>query len=153
MPITLRYENVPHFCFSCGRIGHVVLSCEEEENVDQGVRFGEELRPSPPKRVRDISVKPMASRVARPLFQVPGMSGSCRSYNPKGQQGRSRLEADQKNDDQTWEGGMEPQKDSAGQGGKNVLPTQGMCNSGEASRTEQGSRGRERVSFRINMST
>jgi hypothetical protein len=153
MPITLRYENVPHFCFSCGRIGHVVLSCEEEASAEQGVRFGEELRPSPPKRVRDISFKPMASTVARPLSQVPGMSGSCHSDIPKGQQGSSRSEEDQKNDDQTGEGGMELQKDSAGHGGKNVLPAQGMCNSGEASRMEQGSRGRERVSFGINMST
>jgi hypothetical protein len=108
MSIMLRYENVPHFCFSCGRIGHVVLSFEEEENAEQGVRFGEELRPSPPKWVKNISVKPMASHVARPLFQVLSMSGSCRSDIPKDQQGRSRSKADQKNDDQTGEGDMEP---------------------------------------------
>jgi hypothetical protein len=84
MPITLRYKNVPHFCFSCRRIGHAALSCEEEANKENGVSFGEELWASPPKQVRDISVKPMASRVARSPFQVPGMSGSYRSGLPKG---------------------------------------------------------------------
>jgi hypothetical protein len=75
MLITLRYENVPHFCFSCGRIGHAMLNYEEEPKEEHGVSFGKELRASQPKWVRDIVVQPVTGRVARPLFQVPRMSG------------------------------------------------------------------------------
>jgi hypothetical protein len=69
MEIMLRYENVPHFCFSYGRIGHAVANCDSGERDDHEIRFGEELRASPP-RVRDITMKAVASRAARPLFQV-----------------------------------------------------------------------------------
>jgi hypothetical protein len=68
--ITLRYENVPHFCFTCGRIGHGAMKCEEGELVDQGTRFGQELRASPPRRVQQISAKQLITRVSRSLFQV-----------------------------------------------------------------------------------
>jgi hypothetical protein len=52
MEVILRYENVPHFCFSCGHIGHVVANCDSGERDDHEIRFGEELRASPPCRVR-----------------------------------------------------------------------------------------------------
>jgi hypothetical protein len=29
MNIMLTYENVSHFCFTCGRMGHVAPNCEE----------------------------------------------------------------------------------------------------------------------------
>jgi hypothetical protein len=29
MSIMLCYENAPHFCFSCGRMGHAAASCGE----------------------------------------------------------------------------------------------------------------------------
>jgi hypothetical protein len=29
MHIMVRYENVPHFYFTCGRIGHAAMNCEE----------------------------------------------------------------------------------------------------------------------------
>jgi hypothetical protein len=29
MLITLRYENVPHFYYSCGHIGHMAMSCDD----------------------------------------------------------------------------------------------------------------------------
>jgi hypothetical protein len=32
MVINLRYENVPHFCFTWGRMGHAVVNCEVEGN-------------------------------------------------------------------------------------------------------------------------
>jgi hypothetical protein len=31
MQIMARYENIPHFCFTCGGIGHAALNCEQEE--------------------------------------------------------------------------------------------------------------------------
>jgi hypothetical protein len=111
----------PIFCFSCGRIGHATLSYEEEPNEDHGVSFGEELRASPPKQDRDISVKLMASRVARLLFQVPDMSGSYRSGLPKGQHGSTHLRVDQNKAGQTGQGSMEGQKDPANYNGKKVL--------------------------------
>jgi hypothetical protein len=70
MVITLRYENVPHFYFTCGCIGHAAMNCEEGEPMDQDIRFGEELRASPPRRVQQISTKQFTTRVSRSLFQV-----------------------------------------------------------------------------------
>jgi hypothetical protein len=40
MNIMLRYENVPHFCFSCGRMGHTMSSCGEGDSIDQDIWFG-----------------------------------------------------------------------------------------------------------------
>jgi hypothetical protein len=48
MVISLRYENVPHFCFHCGCTGHAAVNYEQGEPEDRGVRFGEELCASPP---------------------------------------------------------------------------------------------------------
>jgi hypothetical protein len=70
MLINLRYENVPHFCFTCGRLGHAALNCEEDGSNEGSIKFGEELRASPPKRVCEISIKHVAPRVAKPLFQA-----------------------------------------------------------------------------------
>jgi hypothetical protein len=36
-----RYENVPHFCFTCGRVGHAAANCEEGKLEDHGIKFGE----------------------------------------------------------------------------------------------------------------
>jgi hypothetical protein len=46
MSIMLHYENVPHFCFSCGRMGHATPNCGDVDSSDQGIKFGEELRAS-----------------------------------------------------------------------------------------------------------
>jgi hypothetical protein len=73
MLITLRYENAPHFCFSCGRIGHASVNYDAMVEA-QGVAYGEELSASPPRRTKEIMVKLMGSRVARSLFQVGNMS-------------------------------------------------------------------------------
>jgi hypothetical protein len=74
MNITVRYENILHFCFSCGRIGHAAMNCEVAEE-DPSVKFGEEVHVSPPRRSRNIVLRDMAPRAARPLFQT----GSQRS--------------------------------------------------------------------------
>jgi hypothetical protein len=68
MRITLRYENVPHCCFSCGRIGHATMNYDEEACVEQGVRYGEELRASPMKWVREISLHHITPKSTQPLF-------------------------------------------------------------------------------------
>jgi hypothetical protein len=43
MAISLRYENVLHFCFHCGCMGHAAINCEDGEPDDCGVRYVEEL--------------------------------------------------------------------------------------------------------------
>jgi hypothetical protein len=70
MGIMLWYENMPHFCFSYGRIGHAALSCIVEEPMDQGIKYGEELRASPTRRVREVVVKRTPPRASRQLFQA-----------------------------------------------------------------------------------
>jgi hypothetical protein len=73
MVINLKYENVLHFCFRCGRISHALAICHSGIEDEGFVRFGEELRASPPRRVREINLKTVAPRVIKPLFQVAGM--------------------------------------------------------------------------------
>jgi hypothetical protein len=50
MEFLVKYENVPYFCFGCGRIGHAERECPDEDLHEEGVKFGSELRPSPFKR-------------------------------------------------------------------------------------------------------
>lgn len=50
MSFPVKYENVPFFCFSCGRIGHAERECPEVGSSSAQVRFGKELRASPLKR-------------------------------------------------------------------------------------------------------
>ncbi|RCV45541.1 hypothetical protein SETIT_9G462500v2 [Setaria italica] len=45
-----KYENVPHFCFCCGRIGHAERECLDEELYEGKARFGTKLRALPFKR-------------------------------------------------------------------------------------------------------
>jgi hypothetical protein len=47
----VRYENIPHFCFFCGCIGHAQRECPEEGTEIGDVRFGQNLRCSPQKKV------------------------------------------------------------------------------------------------------
>jgi hypothetical protein len=107
MLITLWYENVPHFCFACGRIGHATLNCDGEAKEEQGVSFDEELRASPPKRVRDITLQPVSRSVARPLFQVPGMVGRQRSKPTMGQQRSNQEKSENDGDGLAGQGSKE----------------------------------------------
>jgi hypothetical protein len=51
MSVMLRYENVPHFCFTCGRLRHGDANYDEEDAAEGDIQFGEDPRASPPKRV------------------------------------------------------------------------------------------------------
>jgi hypothetical protein len=89
MVITLRYENVPLFCFAYGRMGHAV-NCEDEVQLDdQCIKFGEELKASPPKRAKEIIVKQVASSMVNPLFQV-GEHGAMAKNGSHASQGSPR---------------------------------------------------------------
>ena len=49
MVFSVKYENIPHFCFGCGRIGHAQEECPDEGQTTGGVQFGKALRCSPQK--------------------------------------------------------------------------------------------------------
>ncbi|KAF8711079.1 hypothetical protein HU200_029084 [Digitaria exilis] len=49
MEFNVRYENIPHFCFLCERIGHADRECPDEAEMEGGVKFGTALRCSPQK--------------------------------------------------------------------------------------------------------
>jgi hypothetical protein len=146
MVIAIRYENVPHFCFSCERIGHAVLNCEYESMDGHGVRFGEELRASPPKRVKEIIIRPYKGRVARMLFQVTEPPSMVRSSSNKPMQSRDDLrEAAQ------YQATEHMPKYNVGDIGKSSMGVHEPCKSGGASGIVQGSGGKERISFGPNM--
>nr|XP_045084733.1 uncharacterized protein LOC123494119 [Aegilops tauschii subsp. strangulata] len=51
-PYDIQYENIPHFCFSCGRLGHSDLLCPTPGTRDEhgDLPFGKGLRPGEEKR-------------------------------------------------------------------------------------------------------
>jgi hypothetical protein len=67
MLIKVKYEKVPHFCFTCGCIGHAAANCEQNSLVHE-VKFGEDLWASPPKCTREITINTGTLRVAWTLF-------------------------------------------------------------------------------------
>jgi hypothetical protein len=161
MEIALRYENVPHFCFSCGRIGHAVANCPEGETGGQGINFGEELRASPPRCSREISVKNLNPRVTRPLFQaglqqvLSTVKGSERTR--KGSNSEARVHADVEMEGMKgYEPGSQHQGSLSGIKDELADSVRGMtvaCKD-EDIKDDVGMWGsKERVSFGTNMST
>jgi hypothetical protein len=56
MVVLVWYENVPFFCFICGRIGHSDKECFEGEVGEGEFSYGVELRASPPQWRREVKV-------------------------------------------------------------------------------------------------
>jgi hypothetical protein len=54
--VLICYENVPFFCFICGRIGHSDKECSEGEVGEGEFSFGIGLCASPPKRLCEVKV-------------------------------------------------------------------------------------------------
>jgi hypothetical protein len=67
MPVIVRYENVPHFCFGYGRLGHADRECPDVNIGEDCLRFGVESRASPPKRSKQVMVCGALSMAARAL--------------------------------------------------------------------------------------
>jgi hypothetical protein len=153
MMINLRYESVPHFCFSCGRIGHAALNCEDSSLEDHGVAYGEELRASPSRRVKEIMVKPTSSKVARPLFQVSDMPSHGKQTVAQSM-GGGTSSGDRNQTQRVGNAGGAGTHNWFGEQFVNIVKElHAACNSTEASWATQGSGGKERVSFGTNMTT
>jgi hypothetical protein len=69
MSFAVKYENIPDFCFGCGRIGHEQEECPEEECGGDGIHFGKALRCSPQKKNvgRKMTIPADGSQVRRGL--------------------------------------------------------------------------------------
>ncbi|CAN6243940.1 unnamed protein product [Urochloa humidicola] len=50
MEFVVKYENIPHFCFVCSRIGNAERDCPDEDLQEDGLRFDTGLCTSPFKR-------------------------------------------------------------------------------------------------------
>jgi hypothetical protein len=160
MEIILRYENIPHFCFTCDHIGHAAANCSEEETEDQSIKFGEELRVSPPKRVRTIYVPQGSSRVVCTLFQAsPQHHASSRGSAGRVNGGEGESSASRR---VQVVGGVFPVgKENKSEGLKHVISNE-LSNNVKELRVENNAASTgmilsawasERVSFRTNMSS
>ncbi|CAN6372213.1 unnamed protein product [Urochloa humidicola] len=98
MSFVVKYENVPYFCFSCGRIGHAERECPDEDLEVDGPRFGTELRTSPFKRRtgRTYSFRPQSPPARRGLNFSGAQRDRAASFSgsstPRGAPGGGRGE-------------------------------------------------------------
>lgn len=49
--VLLRYERLPDFCHACGRVGHVLRHCDDEEVDKEVLGYGNSMKAT---RVADI---------------------------------------------------------------------------------------------------
>ncbi|KAJ9187290.1 hypothetical protein P3X46_002763 [Hevea brasiliensis] len=92
--IQLRYERLPHFCFSCGYMGHVQHECNSF-NGEEVLQYGEWLRAMPRKifQLRNHAEKEKETRLAIELFERTG-----NGFNGEmGEKARDRVDAGQEN--------------------------------------------------------
>lgn len=66
MAFEVKYQDVPHFCFCCGRIGHSERECPDEDLCMEMPRFGVELRACTFKRALG---RQLASYMATPAVK------------------------------------------------------------------------------------
>lgn len=82
-PYDIQYENIPHFCFSCGRLGHSNLLCPTPRTRDKNgdMPFGKELRP-PDERKRyassESSTKAQQSKSSKMIRRTLVRKQGCR---------------------------------------------------------------------------
>jgi hypothetical protein len=97
MLVVVQYKNVPLFCFTWGRMGHAVANCEQGEAEEHAIKYGGELRASPPRWVREITLRQPDSKVAKTLFQTTMLSASGiggnrhRQWRSAGQEVKERV--------------------------------------------------------------
>jgi hypothetical protein len=103
MKIPIRYENIPFFCFICGRMGHSDKECPDGEMGDGAFSYGVELRAAPPKRLREVKVQTRS--VAARFLNFEGrqrvklqdeVSSSLKGGNPRARTGLRQIEEEQK---------------------------------------------------------
>jgi hypothetical protein len=57
MKVPIPYENVPFFCFICGKFGHSDKECVDGEVDDGAFNYGVDLRASSPKCLHKVRVQ------------------------------------------------------------------------------------------------
>jgi hypothetical protein len=115
MQITVQYENVSFFCFTCGRMGHAAINCNQGEPEEQAVRYGEELCASPPQRARVITMRQPDLKVVRSLFQATAQEGISIGARP----GRPRWSAEQKEKERVADNAVHAKEEKGNDGMQN----------------------------------
>jgi hypothetical protein len=157
--IMLRYENAPHFCFTCGWMGHAAPNCEERDLAEQGVRFGEELRASPPRRAKEIFVQNSMPRAAKQPFHAGGQWTST-YHRQHGAQDRSYRQVTKRSSSKAATPGTVTNSAAKVVNAKvgddlveGVKEMKVACEFEKASGDEGSGGGKDQVSFGTNMST
>jgi hypothetical protein len=153
MPITLHYENVLHFYFICGHIGHTAMNYDDASEDDHEVKFGEELGMSSPRRVKEIMVCQIDTGVSRSLFPVAGMPTGDREPLQGSKPGMKGNTGSTHAREQTGQNPEDLTNAMAQDLACGVHDLHVVGNSPSACWASQRSRGKERVSFGTNMST